>query len=217
MPATSRLLYYDFGMSADDDGYVEHFTIMRMTEAKPDDLKVLEARGFVKVFDDKVLIISDWKENNYIQKDRYTPSKYLDVYKMDTQVRLGKVSIGKDSLGEDTGESETKLVKVDSNGDEIPDKKITTRSTLKGFPRFKELYPKKADWERASVAWKALSEQDRAAVLEDLPKRVAGKDWTKDEGKYIPLAKTYLQGRRWEDEIREDKSAPLKDKYKKYA
>lgn len=98
MPPTSRLLYYDFGMSADDDGFVEHFTIMRMTEAKPDDLRVLEARGFVKVFDDKVLLISDWKENNYIQKDRYTPSKYLemygsgtpDVYRMDTQVRLGK-------------------------------------------------------------------------------------------------------------------------------
>jgi hypothetical protein len=98
MPATSRLLYYDLGMQADDDGFCEHFTVMRMTEAKPDDLKVLEARGFVKVFDDKVLIIRDWKENNYIQADRYTPSKYLeiykdriqDVYKLDTQVRLGK-------------------------------------------------------------------------------------------------------------------------------
>lgn len=115
MPPTAQLLYIHFGMNADDDGFCEVFSTMRMVEAKPDDLLVLQARGFVKVFDDKVLIITDWKENNYIQKDRYTPSKYLkvyreelkllenkenlvciqDVYKMDTQDRLelGKVSI----------------------------------------------------------------------------------------------------------------------------
>lgn len=109
MPPTSRLLYYDLGMNADDDGFCEHFMIMKMTDASPDDLRVLEARGFVKVFDDKVLIIKHWKENNYLRSDRYTPSKYMAIYEneikaigipsvnqVDTQVRLGKVSIGKD-------------------------------------------------------------------------------------------------------------------------
>ena len=81
MPPTSQLLYYHLGMNADDDGFCEHFTIMRMTGSKPDDLKVLQAKGFVKLFDDKVLIITQWKENNFIRKDRYTPSKYLKVYK----------------------------------------------------------------------------------------------------------------------------------------
>ena len=115
MPPTSQLLYFQFGMNADDDGFCEHFTIMRMTEAKPDDLKVLVLKGFVKVFDEKVLIITDWKENNYLRSDRYTPSKYLEEYKeelkmisnnediigipngnqMATEVRLGKVRLGK--------------------------------------------------------------------------------------------------------------------------
>lgn len=31
MPVSSRLLYYDLGMNADDDGYAERFTVMRMT------------------------------------------------------------------------------------------------------------------------------------------------------------------------------------------
>ena len=62
MPPTSRLLYFDLGMNADDDGFCEHFVIMKMTDAKPDDLKVLQAKGFVRVFDDKVLIIREWKE-----------------------------------------------------------------------------------------------------------------------------------------------------------
>ena len=77
MPATSRLLYYDLGMQADDDGIVEAFAIMRMVGANEDDLRVLEARGFVKVLnEDLVTYIIDWKKNNTIRKDRYTPSEY---------------------------------------------------------------------------------------------------------------------------------------------
>lgn len=110
MPPTAQLLYIHFGMNADDDGFCEIFPIMRMTDSKPDDLSVLQARKFVQVFDDKVLVIQAWKDNNYIQKDRYTPSKYLQIYKkelqllaknsknvriqnvynLETQVRLGK-------------------------------------------------------------------------------------------------------------------------------
>lgn len=119
MPATSRLLYYDLGMSADDDGFCEYFGIMRMTEARPDDLKILAAKNFIKIFDDKILVILDWKENNYIQKDRYRPSRNLEIYKdevakishkveqltlciqpvskTDTQDRLGKDRLGKDN------------------------------------------------------------------------------------------------------------------------
>lgn len=85
MPATCRLLYYDLGMNADDDGYVEWFGVLSMTRAAEQDLQVLKANGFVHIFDERVLIIKDWKENNYIQKDRYSPSKYLNVYTLDTK------------------------------------------------------------------------------------------------------------------------------------
>ena len=117
MPSSSQVLYFHFGMNADDDGFCEHFTIMRMTESKPDDLKILQAKGFVKIFDEKVLIITHWKENNYLRSDRYTPSKYLQEYEKElallvkgmeqpilgipkvdqraTQVRLGKDRLGK--------------------------------------------------------------------------------------------------------------------------
>ena len=102
---SSRLLYYDFGMNADDDWYAEWFTVMRMTWASEQDLHVLKANWLVHVFDENVLIVLDRKENNYIQKDRYTPSKYLSVYSLDTiciqdvsnldtQVRIGKERLG---------------------------------------------------------------------------------------------------------------------------
>lgn len=115
MPPTSRLLYYDLGMNADDDGYTEWFTVVRMTGSTEQDLQVLQANGFVKVFDDNVLIILEWKENNYIRPDRYVPSKYLGTYEENerldsgipndnqrsTQVRLGKVSLVKDKKEQD--------------------------------------------------------------------------------------------------------------------
>ena len=113
MPSTSRLLYYDLGMQADDDGVVEAFSVMRTTGATEDDLRVLASKGFVNVLnDDLVTYITDWSRNNYIQKDRYHPSIYKEILvkladgsimdtgciqsvsEMDTQVRLGKVSIG---------------------------------------------------------------------------------------------------------------------------
>lgn len=151
MPQSSQNLYFHLGMNADDDGFCEHFSIMRMTDSKPDDLKVLQAKGFVSVFDDKVLVITDWKENNYIQKDRYSPSKYLEiykaelkalssgiqnVYKTDTQVRLGKVRKG-NTISE-SDDSHKLIVEV--------------------IDLFKEINPSYSSWyknktQRASVKW----------------------------------------------------------------
>jgi hypothetical protein len=124
MPSSSQSLYFHLGMNADDDGFCEHFSIMRMTDSKPDDLRILQAKRFVDVFDDRVLVITNWRENNFLRSDRYTKSKYLEIYKeelarltngipngnqMTTQVRLGKVSIGKDSSIGDKSPTRTKF------------------------------------------------------------------------------------------------------------
>ena len=91
MPATSRLLYYDLGMQADDDGVVEAFSVMRLTGATEDDLRVLVTKGFVRVLnDDLVTLISDWSKNNLIKKDRYRQSIYKDlIIQLDTNCQRG--------------------------------------------------------------------------------------------------------------------------------
>ncbi|MCD8161332.1 MAG: hypothetical protein LUE61_09235 [Clostridiales bacterium] len=113
MPPSSRLLYYDLGMAADDDGFCEAFTVMQTTGATEDDLNPLVDRKLVVILnDDLVVYIVDWKRNNYIQKDRYHESIYhswleqleaasvLDttciqpVSKLDTQIRSEKSSTG---------------------------------------------------------------------------------------------------------------------------
>ena len=113
MPPTSRLLYYDLGMAADDDGVVEAYSIMTQTKATEDDLRVLVSKGYIRLLnEDLVSLITDWKINNAIRADRYHPSIYAELItstldnrlttipqpndnQMDTEVRLGQVSKGK--------------------------------------------------------------------------------------------------------------------------
>lgn len=123
MPPASRLLYYDLGMAADDDGCAEAFAVMRMTGATEDSLNVLVTKGFVRILnEDLVAYITDWQTNNQIRKDRYREGRYKglidcgcdgkplpdnqvttgwqpDVNQMGdglaTQVRLGKDRLGK--------------------------------------------------------------------------------------------------------------------------
>ena len=80
MSLGARCLYFTLGMVADDDGFVNSpKSVIRQCAATEDDLKILIAKKFVIVFENGVLVIKHWKINNYIQKDRYIPTKYTDL------------------------------------------------------------------------------------------------------------------------------------------
>lgn len=108
MPQSSRLLYYDLCMRADDDGFVSTpKKIQKIVGCSDDDFKVLISKKFIIPFDTGVVVIKHWKIHNYVQKDRYKETLYTEekshlteekmaltslwiqiVYKMDTQVRI---------------------------------------------------------------------------------------------------------------------------------
>ena len=72
MPATARLLFYDLGMRADDDGFLQNAQrIARTTGAGKDDLALLVAKGYVIPFESGVYVIRHWGVNNQIRRDRY--------------------------------------------------------------------------------------------------------------------------------------------------
>ena len=80
LPVTARLLYFDLGMSADDDGIVEAYTVMQADKMTEDDLRTLAGKGFVRILnDDLVTLICDWKVNNLIRKDRYHQGIYAHL------------------------------------------------------------------------------------------------------------------------------------------
>lgn len=124
MPTSSRLLYYDLSMRADDDGFVASpKKIIKMIGASDDDFKILIAKKFVIPFESGVCVIKHWKVHNLIRSDRYTETFHSDEKKslikhengtylikedvipdvipddnqMEPQVRLGEVRLGEES------------------------------------------------------------------------------------------------------------------------
>jgi hypothetical protein len=78
MPVTAQCLYFHLGMRADDDGFVNPQITMRMVGANTDDLKILIAKRFLLQFQNGVVVVKHWRINNFIRKDRYRPTNYLD-------------------------------------------------------------------------------------------------------------------------------------------
>ena len=91
MPISARLLYYELGMRADDDGFVGNWKkILLFTGLKEDDLKLLAVKQFIIPFDSGVIVIKHWRMNNYLQKDRTKPTIYQEELK---QLRLDESNV----------------------------------------------------------------------------------------------------------------------------
>lgn len=136
MPSSTQALYFHLGMRADDDGFVSSpKRITKTVNCAEGDLKLLITKGYLIPFESGVVVISDWKINNELKKDRYKPTIHLsefekiqtqknksyslitsmtdtkcfrNVSKMDTQDSIGKDSIGKDSIDKEPGEVQKK-------------------------------------------------------------------------------------------------------------
>lgn len=69
------------------------------------------------------------------------------------------------------------------------------------FELFYQNYPKKVGKPAALKAWKTakVKADELSVILADIATRSQGKDWTKDDGQFIPNPATYLNQRRWED------------------
>lgn len=125
LPVSSQALYFHLGLRADDCGFVgSPKKITAMVNCSADDLKLLIAKGYIIPFQSGVCVITHWKLNNYIQRDRFHETRYLaeksmlsvkedqsycmdtdciqNVYNLDTEVRLGKSKASLE-LGEGKG------------------------------------------------------------------------------------------------------------------
>lgn len=133
MPPSSRDLYFQLAIRADDDGFVQPNGVMRILGAGQDDLKILLAKRFILPFEGGVVVIKHWLIHNMIRKDRYKPTRFTEEKKSllikangaytetpatnrqpkdnqpATQVRLGKVSLGKDRIGKREAENPVTL------------------------------------------------------------------------------------------------------------
>ena len=157
MPSSSQLLYFHLGMEADDEGFIGNAKMLsRAYGSNNDDLKLLEAKGFIIAFPSGVTVVKDWNLNNKIRKDRQKPTIYTEEKmllsldskgsyllgnqvstipqpndnQMSAQDRIGKVRLGKDSIGKSNNMS-------DKSDDVIPYSEIISYLNEKAGRSFK--------------------------------------------------------------------------------
>lgn len=77
--------------------------------------------------------------------------------------------------------------------------------TLSSFDLFWSFYPKKKAKSDAVKAWSKLKLTDEllATIFDAVKRQAKSYDWTKNNGQFIPNAATWLNGGRWEDEVKE--------------
>jgi uncharacterized protein YdaU (DUF1376 family) len=68
------------------------------------------------------------------------------------------------------------------------------------FVRFWEEYPRKEAKKKTLSAWKSLAIPDRLAAYAGIARWKTSGRW--DDLQFVPLPTTYLNGRRWEDELK---------------
>ena len=71
----------------------------------------------------------------------------------------------------------------------------------KPFSDFWTVYPNKRGKANAEKRWAKMTEDEQDKAVSDVVNRKKNDEqWTKDGGKYIPHASTYLNGQQWQDE-----------------
>lgn len=130
MPDSAKTLYFYLNLNADDDGFVQPKRIMRMISSTDDNLKLLIAKSFIVPFASGVVVLTHWNENNFIRKDRYTPTLYLQekaqlqqdsngfylVNQMVTsgQPSIDKIRLDKIRLDKERGEEKNTLTSINT-------------------------------------------------------------------------------------------------------
>lgn len=98
MPLTAQALYFHLAMRGDDDGFVSNpRSIMRVTGCSENDLKTLAESGYIITFRSGVIVISDWKVNNYLRGDRYKPTTFQNELSMLTETANKRYVLESDS------------------------------------------------------------------------------------------------------------------------
>lgn len=75
----AQCLYYHLCMYADDDGFINNIkSVLRIVGSTKEDLEELKRTNYIHEFDSGIILVMHWKAHNYIQKDRYKPTVYVD-------------------------------------------------------------------------------------------------------------------------------------------
>ena len=82
---------------------------------------------------------------------------------------------------------------------------LTKADVERMFAEFWDFYPKKKSKQAAFKAWSKikLSEELFVKIMSAVREQKNSPEWLKDDGRFIPYPATWLNGGRWDDEVKE--------------
>lgn len=128
--------------------------------------------------------------------------------------RWEKNSDTKNTTAYDRTKSYTKNTDNDNVTDTVTDNENDNKKNIPplpsdgdtdGFERFWQTYPRKVAKVQALKAWSKLKPNEELlnVILSALEREKQSFQWRKDNGQFIPYPATWLNGRRWEDDLKQ--------------
>ena len=217
LSASAQALYLHLTMSADDDGFTKQITSsLFKAHASVSDFEALCNRNFLIQFEDGVIVIRHWRMANAIRKDRHKTTAYVDdLAKLKSEndapyeLKSGNgCQVVANRLPSGCHNQLIKLTKLTNELNNIPAPETDAEVEIisqndSWFTAFWNEYPKKKDKAQAYKAFSKVckTEETYNAIMSFLINQIPL--WT--EYKYIPYPSTWLNGKRWEDDLSKDK------------
>lgn len=156
-------------------------------------IKQLEAQGLLRI------------ENREGPKGNSTNLYFLNLW----AVGQKSTPVGPESTGvgtQPTGGVGPESTRTSHSSEPVKEPKTLCTSEVElaeAFEVFWKLYPNKKAKANARKAWDKLkpSTELRQTLMTALGSHRLSRDWTKDDGQYVPMASTWLNGERWHDEL----------------
>lgn len=216
-----RLLFVYLWMLADRDGRLEDRPKRIKAEALPYDnidadkaLDRLSAKGFIRRYvaeGQKVIQVVKFAEHqapHVREKGSALPEQSLECAEIEpspeeevTEHNLGSAKASPrspDSLIPDS------LIPDSLQTPCAPSVRDEGPSSDELFAKFYKLYPNKKGKANAVKAWKKLKLTDDLInqIFDGLARYCVSADWLKDGGQFVPHPASWLNGKRWEDEVK---------------
>ena len=229
LPPTSQLLYFHFGMIADDDGIVASVRreLNYLGFGSTDDLKLLSDKKLIDFTSDgKIVFIIDWTANNTLRKERYSESIHKsakkEMFEKGYKFRYTTgLSFGEPDVTQGVTQSTPPDIGLDIDKDKDIDKElvsginqpnldqietISESETLHNtqiknkFIEYSDLYPKKTKKREAFEVFKNLSEAEISKLMIGTPNMaIVAKKLTADDFKFLKNQATFITDKAYLD------------------
>ncbi|MBO7251324.1 MAG: hypothetical protein J6V25_01735 [Oscillospiraceae bacterium] len=186
----------DYGRGSADPELLKGFVFPRrkgVTEATIEkELQNLATIGSILLYDvdgESYLCFPKWKDHQRIQTkvSRFPAPE-------DGEIKNLTVSHGKSPSESNPIQSESKS-EYKSKSESKP-----ARAQEDSFEKFWSMYPRKEGKQKARSAFQKI-EVPLEVILTALEQHKKSAQWTKNNGEFIPHASTWLNGKRWEDQM----------------